>query len=74
MGRLLSTKDVARKLDVTASRVRQIILEGKLPATKLGRDWLVKEEDVEAYQTARREQQGGQLLPPKGVVSRRGCL
>ena len=59
MGRLLSTKDVARKLDVTASRVRQIILEGKLPATKLGRDWLVKAEDVEAYQTARREQQFG---------------
>ena len=59
MGRLLSTKDVARKLDVTASRVRQIILAGKLPATKLGRDWFVKEEDVEAYQTARREQQFG---------------
>lgn len=73
MGRLLSTKDVARKLDVTASRVRQIILAGKLPATKLGRDWFVKEEDVEAYQT-RREQQGGQRLPPKGGVSRRGCL
>lgn len=59
MGRLLSTKDVARKLDVTASRVRQIILEGKLPATKLGRDWFVKEEDVEAYQTRREQQFGG---------------
>lgn len=29
-------------MGVSAARVRQLIVEGRLPAEKVGRDWLVK--------------------------------
>jgi len=45
---LLSTKEVAEVLKVSTVRVFQMIQEGSLPATKIGRDWFVKKEDVEA--------------------------
>jgi excisionase family DNA binding protein len=37
---------VAEKLGVTAGRVRQMILDGQLPATKMGRDNFVREADL----------------------------
>ena len=42
----LTTAQAARILKVTASRVRQLILAGRLPATKHGRDLVVKEQDL----------------------------
>jgi excisionase family DNA binding protein len=42
----LTTKEVAEKLDVTVGRVRQMIADGQLPATKIGRDNFVKETDL----------------------------
>jgi excisionase family DNA binding protein len=47
---LLTTQQVADRLGVSASRVRQFILEGRLPAIKLGRDNLVREEDLKLVQ------------------------
>jgi excisionase family DNA binding protein len=47
--RELGTAEVAALLDVNDSRVRQLVRSGALPATKLGRDWRIREEDVEAY-------------------------
>ena len=47
---LLTTQQVADRLGVSASRVRQFILEGRLPAIKLGRDNLVREEDLRLLQ------------------------
>jgi excisionase family DNA binding protein len=47
---LLTTQQVADRLGVSASRVRQFILEGRLPAIKLGRDNLVREEDLRLVQ------------------------
>ncbi len=46
MPNLLTTQQVAEKLGVSASRVRQFILDGRLPATKLGRDNLILEADL----------------------------
>ncbi len=43
---LLTTQEVAEKLGVTAGRVRQMIVDGQLPATKLGRDNLIRETDL----------------------------
>ncbi|MCA1625890.1 MAG: helix-turn-helix domain-containing protein [Acidobacteria bacterium] len=45
---LLSTKEVAEMLGISTVRVFQLIQEGVLPAVKIGRDWFVKQEDVEA--------------------------
>jgi excisionase family DNA binding protein len=46
---LLGTKEVAQRLGRTQARVRQLIDEGKLPGQRLGRDWYVRESDVEKY-------------------------
>jgi excisionase family DNA binding protein len=49
---LLTTAQAAVALGVNASRVRQIILAGKLPAEKHGRDWIIKTDDLEQYRLA----------------------
>lgn len=46
MQELLTTEQAAEKLGVSASRVRQFIIDGRLPATKLGRDNLIREADL----------------------------
>jgi excisionase family DNA binding protein len=43
---LLTTQQAAEKLGVTAGRVRQMIVDGQLPATKMGRDNFIKESDL----------------------------
>jgi len=43
---LLTTKEVAEKLQVSVGRVRQMVADGQLPATKIGRDNFVKETDL----------------------------
>jgi excisionase family DNA binding protein len=44
---LLTTKEAAEELSVTAGRVRQMILSGELPAEKMGRDLFVRRKDVD---------------------------
>ena len=46
MNGLLTTQQAAEKLGVTAGRVRQMIADGQLPATKMGRDNFIKESDL----------------------------
>jgi excisionase family DNA binding protein len=43
---LLSTNEVAQKLGVTAIRVRALIRVGRLPAQKIGRDYIIKASDL----------------------------
>ncbi len=43
---LLSTKEVSEKLGVSVGRVRQMVADGQLPATKIGRDNFIKETDL----------------------------
>lgn len=45
--KLLTTTQACAILNVHRSRVRQLILRGQLPATKTGRDWLIRESDLE---------------------------
>lgn len=42
----LTTKEAAERLGVGDSRIRQLILEGKLIAVKAGRDWLINVSDL----------------------------
>jgi excisionase family DNA binding protein len=46
MQEFLTTQQAAEKLGVSASRVRQFIIDGRLPAIKLGRDNLIRETDL----------------------------
>ena len=46
---LLTTAQAAAILQVTRRRVHAIIAAGRLPARKLGRDWLIEPADLAAY-------------------------
>jgi excisionase family DNA binding protein len=45
--KLLTTPEAAERLRVSISRVQSLIWGGRLPAEKLGRDYVIKEEDLE---------------------------
>ncbi len=51
---MLTTTQVAERLGITPSRVRQIIREGRLVATKHGRDWEVDPESLDSFVKVRR--------------------
>jgi excisionase family DNA binding protein len=44
--KILNTRQAAKILEVNDSRVRQLILAGRLPAQKVGRDWIIFEKDL----------------------------
>jgi excisionase family DNA binding protein len=43
---MLTTKEVAERLGVTMRRIQALIKNGRLPAQKFGRDYMVKEKDL----------------------------
>lgn len=43
---LLSTAEAATKLGVTIGRVQQLIWDGLLPAQKVGRDYVINQDDL----------------------------
>jgi excisionase family DNA binding protein len=48
MGKKLTTNEAAQVLGISTARVRQLVLSGKLPAEKFGRDLMIDEVDLEA--------------------------
>jgi excisionase family DNA binding protein len=46
----LTTTEAAERLGISPARVRRLVLDGRLPAEKFGRDLVIKESDVEAFQ------------------------
>lgn len=47
MANFITTKEAAARLGVNKQRVWQLIQSGKLPAQKVGRDWIIDEKDLE---------------------------
>ena len=47
MAKLLTTTEVAEELFISKRRVQALIKAGRLPAKKLGRDWLIKKADLD---------------------------
>ena len=43
---LLTTQQAAERLGLTDSRVRQLVLEGRLPAQKFGHLHMIREQDL----------------------------
>ena len=56
--KLISTSEAAAILGISASRVRQLIIEGRLEATKIGRDQLLEPEKVKEFAARPRERTG----------------
>ncbi len=46
MNKLIGTKEAAEKLGVSLRRVQQLVEMGKLPAQRIGRDYLIQEKDL----------------------------
>jgi excisionase family DNA binding protein len=46
MDKLISTKEAAERLGITSARVQQLIWKGRLPATQVGRAYIIREEDL----------------------------
>jgi excisionase family DNA binding protein len=42
----LGTAEAAARLGVSQARVRQLIKAGRLPAARVGRDWLIQERHL----------------------------
>lgn len=49
--RKLTTEEAAKRLGVNRSRIRQLILAGRLPAEKFGKAWAIDPKDLEAVRT-----------------------
>ncbi len=43
---LLTIKEASKKLQITVRRVHQLIVAGRLPARKLGSQYVIKESDL----------------------------
>jgi excisionase family DNA binding protein len=43
----ISTQDAAHRLGISPRRVLALITQGRLPAAKLGRDWMIDPKDLE---------------------------
>ena len=44
---MITTDKAAKILEITPRRVRALITSGRLPAQKLGRDWIIDEKDLD---------------------------
>jgi excisionase family DNA binding protein len=43
---LLTTQQAAERLGISQPRIYQLISEGRLPAQKIGRDYVIDEKDL----------------------------
>jgi len=48
--RLYTVTEIAEHMGLNVSRVRVWIADGRLPAVKYGKTWLVKESDLVAFE------------------------
>ena len=44
--KMLTTQEAANKLGVSDTRIRQMILSGRLPASQFGKAHVIKEDDL----------------------------
>jgi len=50
---VLTTAQAATILQISRSRILKLIEAGRLPAKKLGRDWLIRLDDLELVKVRR---------------------
>jgi excisionase family DNA binding protein len=53
-GRLMTIPEAAERLGLSVAMVRRYCSTGKLPAQKVGRDWTVRQRDVERFAASAR--------------------
>ena len=65
----MTTAEAAERLGITTGRVRQLVLAGKLPAEKFGRDLMIREADLKLVEgrTVGRPRKDAASKPIKGT-------
>ena len=63
--KMLTTSEVADRLGVTVQRVHQFIRDERLPARKMGRDYIINEGDLRLLE----DRQTGRPPKPKPAQS-----
>ena len=53
-GRLLTVSEAAERLGLSVAMVRRYCADGKLSAQKIGRDWAIRQRNVEHFAAAPR--------------------
>ena len=53
-GRLMTIPEAAERLGLSVAMVRRYCSMGKLPAQKVGRDWAVRQRDIERFAASTR--------------------
>ncbi len=48
--KMLTTNEAAKRLGVTVQRVHQFIKDERLPAQKMGRDYIINESDLKSIE------------------------
>lgn len=64
--KIISTKDAAERLGISLRQIQTLIGQGKLPASKIGRDYAIDEKDLKLVETRRKGR------PPKASSAKRG--
>jgi len=59
---LMNTKEAAAHLGLSIPRIKQLIRAGRLPAEKVGRDWVINLGDLERF-AAQPRRPGGRAKP-----------
>jgi len=62
--KLLSTKEAAEELSLSQNRVIALIAAGRLPAQKIGRDYVIQEKDLKLVS----ERKPGRPLKPESEL------
>ncbi len=65
MGKLLTTREAGKRLGIGPLRVRQLILNGRLPASKFGRDWVIQDKDLKKVKNRKPGRPKGKPLRKK---------
>jgi len=72
MTNLLTTSEAAELLGVNASRIRQLVLQGRLPAQKKGRDLFIDENDLKLVADRKPGRPSKIEMAKAGKTSKRG--
>ena len=53
-GHLLTVSEAAQRLGLSMAMVRRYCAKGKIPSQKIGRDWAIRQRDIEVFAAAPR--------------------
>lgn len=68
---LISAKEAAERLDLTEQQTRSLIRDGKLPATRIGRTWIIAVKDLPL---AEKRPKPGRPVGAKSASKKKGTM